>query len=426
MSNILKNEIDCTCKEFLNDVYGVQSKPCDRAVRVLFTSVLTQSSTLIKTLSAPLRTANDRLEGKRVQEMVSRWLVNYDFEQRLNPYLLRDFAGTVGDRTTLAVDFSDISKEFGGAGMEGMEMGWDGSRGCVAMGHDFISVSVVGSEHREALPVYVKLGKGRHRKDDLLYEAIRTVMLKTHGRGWLVLDRGMDDEKFIHTMKRNNWNAVVRIKDMKRDVFGNGKDIGVTLEGLRFGRALLNTYRGAIRAEVRCAIGIMQYCPEPHVKDAATDTTRLLVVESRFDDRSIYLYVICPDCVIDDPQQAWEYAVRAAQAYCDRWQIETSFQTVKQEFRLEEARVRRFCRLVNVFALCILAYVFTIQYLRSSKRFRKIVKALGDNVKTLALKTHSLLCGIRELYRAGKVRFITGRPRKRFVPDAAQLLLALE
>ena len=22
--------------------------------------------------------------------------------------------------------------------MEGMEMGWDGSRGCVAMGHDFI------------------------------------------------------------------------------------------------------------------------------------------------------------------------------------------------------------------------------------------------------------------------------------------------
>ena len=33
---------------------------------------------------------------------------------------------------------------------------------------------------------------------------------------------------------------------------------------------------------------------------------------------------------------AW--AVRAAQAYCDRWQIETSFLTVKQEFALGKAR----------------------------------------------------------------------------------------
>ena len=39
-----------------------------------------------------------------------------------------------GADATIAIDFSDISKEFGGDGMEGMEMGWDGSRGCTAMG----------------------------------------------------------------------------------------------------------------------------------------------------------------------------------------------------------------------------------------------------------------------------------------------------
>ncbi len=36
--------------------------------------------------------------------------------------------------------------------------------------------------------------------------------------------------------------------------------------------------------------------------------------------------------------------VLRAQAYCDRWQIETSFQTVKQEFALEKARVLTFRR----------------------------------------------------------------------------------
>ena len=426
MGNILKSELDRTCAEFLERVYGPRSKPCTEAVKTMFASVLTRSSTLVKELSAPLRADNGKLEVKRVQEMVSRWLWNYDLDKRLNPYLLDSSAGLVGDRTTLAIDFSDISKEFGGTGMEGMEEGWDGSRGCVAMGHDFISVSIVGADHREALPVYVKLGKGRHQKEELLYTAIASVMERTGGLGWLVVDRGMDDARFVHAMKRDGRTAVIRIKDMKRDVFGNGRTIDASLADLDFRKTHLNTYRGAMRSEVRCAVGVMQYCADPHSKNAPVRRTRLLVVESRFDRKSIYLYVVCPDSVIDDPALAWEYAVHAAQAYCDRWQIETSFQTVKQEFRLEEARVRKFRRLVNIFDLCILAYVFMIRFLRDSKRFRKIVKVLGDNVETLAFRTHSLLCGIRELYRAVKVRFISGRPRKRSVPDGVQLLLALE
>lgn len=426
MGNILKSELDCTCAEFLERVYGPRSKPCTEAVKTMFSSVLTRSSTLVRELSVPLRADNGKTEVKRVQEMVSRWLWNYDLDARLNPYLLDSAAGLVGERTTLAVDFSDISKEFGGAGMEGMEEGWDGSRGCTAMGHDFISVSIVGADHRDALPLYARLGRGRHQKDDLLRTAISAVMERTGGLGWLVVDRGMDDARFIHAMKRDGRTAVIRIKDMRRDVFGNGRSVDATLADLDFGKAHLNTYRGALRAEVRCAVGVMQYCADPHSKDAPVHRSELLVVESRFGGKSIYLYVVCPDAVIDDPSLAWEYAVHAAQAYCDRWQIETSFQTVKQEFRLEEARVRKFRRLVNIFDLCILAYVFMIRFLRSSGRFSRIVKVLGDNVETLAFRTHSLLCGIRELYRAGKVRFISGRPRKRTVPDGMQLLLALE
>jgi hypothetical protein len=71
-------------------------------------------------------------------------------------------------------------------------MGWDGSRGCVAMGHDFISVSIVGAEHKDAVPLYMKLGKGRHCKEELLYDAIDCVMEKTDGKGWMVVDRQKD------------------------------------------------------------------------------------------------------------------------------------------------------------------------------------------------------------------------------------------
>ena len=64
------------------------------------------------------------------------------------------------------------------------------------------------------------------------------------------------------------------------------------------------------------------------------------MVESRFDGKSLYLYVVCPDEVLADRRAMFAWAVRAAQAYCDRWQIETSFLTVKQELALGKARTR--------------------------------------------------------------------------------------
>ena len=73
-----------------------------------------------------------------------------------------------------------------------------------------------------------------------------------------------------------------------------------------------------------------------------------------------------------------------------------------------------------------MAYVFMTKYLRGSKRFKKIIKLLGDNVETLAFKIHSLLSAIRELYLEAKVRFITGRPRKAEKSDSAQMFFVLE
>jgi len=223
----------------------------------------------------------------------------------MNPHLLRAAEG-VTDEDTLAVDFSDISKEFGGEGMEGMERGWDGSRHCTAMGHDFLG-----------------------------------------------------------------------------------------------------------------------YCRDPESKDALVENIGVIVVESRFDHHSVYLYVVCPDEMLLDPNAVFRYAVRAAQAYCDRWQIETSFLTVKQEFALEKVRVRKFRRLENIFALCLLAYDFMTEHIRKSKRYKGIVKALKDNVADVALKTHSLLIGIRALAQKTRIRFISGRPRMRGKLLPGQLTLPL-
>ena len=66
--------------------------------------------------------------------------------------------------------------------------------------------------------------------------------------------------------------------------------------------------------------------------------------------------------------------------------------------------------------ISVATYVFMIRYLRSSRHFRKIVKMLCDNFRTLTLRMHSLLAGLRELYGAKTSSDPPKRWRKRKVP----------
>ena len=422
MGNILQNSLDVTYEDFLKGVFGARPKPERNALKSLFSEIVTGKSTLVSDLSKPLRANASKAECKRAQERVSGWLGNYDFIEATGGWLLKNIPENRLDGCTFAVDFSDISKVFGGEGMEGMAMGRDGSTGEIRMGHDFICVSLVGADYPEALPVYVKLGRGRKGHDELIREAIKAVMERTGGKGWIVEDRGMDGAEHLWTLKRDERKAVVRVNKMDRDVFGNGLDIDASLRSARFFDAMLHVHTGDRRVKIRCKPGVVQYCKDPRSKDAVTENVRVLVVESRFDEKSIYLYVVCPDWVLESPAQMAIYAERAAQAYCDRWQIETSFFVMKQEFALEKARVRTFKRLENIFSLCVLAYVYATQFLRKTKGFKKILKFLADNLGTVSSKTHALLAGIRALVKEARIRFISGRPRKRTVDDKQMAL----
>ena len=422
MGNILQNSLDVTYEDFLKGVFGMKPKPEWNALKSLFSEIVTGKSTLVSDLSKPLRENASKAECKRVQERVSGWLGNYDFVEATGGWLLKNIPEDRLDGCTFAVDFSDISKVFGGEGMEGMAMGRDGSTGEIRMGHDFICVSLVGADYPEALPVYVKLGRGRKGHDELIAEAIKAVMGRTGGKGWIVEDRGMDGAEHLWTLKRDERKAVVRVNKMDRDVFGDGLDIDASLRSARFFDAMLHVHTGDRRVKIRCKPGVVQYCKDPRSKDAVTENVRVLVVESRFDEKSIYLYVVCPDWVLESPAQMAIYAERAAQAYCDRWQIETSFFVMKQEFALEKARVRTFKRLENIFSLCVLAYVYATQFLRKTKGFKRILKFIADNLGTVSSKTHALLAGIRALVKEARIRFISGRPRKRTVDDRQMAL----
>ena len=164
--NILKKRVERTAKELVAEVYpkdktyrrAPDGKEVNRgrkfyeAAEHVLNALVAGSTTLVSDLSLSLADNASAGEIKNRQEQVSGWLQRYDFEEGLNDFLMARAKPLVGPTTALAVDFSDISKAFGGKGMEGMARGWDGSRHCTAFGHDFLSVSIVGPGFADAVP----------------------------------------------------------------------------------------------------------------------------------------------------------------------------------------------------------------------------------------------------------------------------------
>ena len=416
--NILKKHVERTAKELVAEVYPAdktyrdladkkdvkRGKKYYEAAEHVLNALVAGSTTLVSDMSLSLAENASAEEMKNAQEQVSGWLQRYDFETGLNDYLMEKAKPLVGKTTALALDFSEISKPFGGEGMEGMAKGWDGSRHCTAYGHDFISVSIVGPGFEDAVPVYVKIARGRKSKGDLLDEAIEAVKKVVGENGWFAVDRGMDCVEFIFFMKRRDFLGVVRVNKTDRDVFGTGRTIDKEFAKVRFVKAELETYRGTVKARVKWKPGVFM--------DECGNKKKVLVVESCVGGHAIWLYVTCPDSALEDESEMERLAILAAQAYGNRWQIERSFETVKQEFSLEKLRVRTFRRLKNVFSLCVVAYLFVTRYLRASSRFKGIVKAIRDNCTEQSLRTHPLLANLRSLIGEERIRNITGRPRK--------------
>ena len=158
--NIAKNAVERTSKVLLGKVFPGLGKVAGEAAGAIFSAVVRTGSALVTDLAAALD--GDGTSRKGRQEKVSGWLARYDFASPVRDHLWREGARLVGRDTVVAVDSGDISKEFGGAGMEGMEMGYDASRGVTAMGHSFLCAAVVA--RRRAAPLRLSLLRGRTRR----------------------------------------------------------------------------------------------------------------------------------------------------------------------------------------------------------------------------------------------------------------------
>ena len=135
----------------------------------------------------------------------------------------------------------------------------------------------------DAVPVYVRIARGRRSKGELLDAAIEAVKKVVGENGWFAVDRGMDSVEFVFFMKRRDFLGVVRVNKMDRDVFGTGRTIDADFAKVPYVKAELQTYRGTVKARVKWKPGVFT--------DNCGSQTKVLVVESSVGGHPIWLYV---------------------------------------------------------------------------------------------------------------------------------------
>ena len=408
--NIAKNAVERTSKALLGKVFPSFGKVAGEAAEAIFSAVVRAGSALVTDIAATLD--GDATSRKGRQEKVSGWLARYDFAAPVRDHLWSEGVALVGRDTVIAVDSGDISKEFGGAGMEGMEPGYDASRGVIAMGHSLLCAAAV--LRKRAAPLRLDLLKGRKGLPDAEIALYDAIVGEVGDDGIPVHDRGFDSERFVGHAIRSGHRGVVRAKEMGRDVFGTGRSLDGEMAGAPCVRATLRSPTRRAEATVRWRAGFFP-AGDAHLP--------VLVVSSTFNGTTLYLYAlnfVGPDASARERREA---AALAANAYFCRWSVEVLFQDVKQCFKIEGARVRTFRRLENLLAVCTLAYSYFAHVLPNcGEETRRLLKTMKDSLGEIVESFRPFVANVRELLRLERTRFISGRPRKRKPPDSTALL----
>ena len=408
--NIAKSAVERTSKALLAKVFPRLGKVAGEAAGAIFSAVVRTGSALVTDIAAAMD--GDATSKKGRQEKVSGWLARYDFAAPVREHLWGEGVGLVGRDTVIAVDSGDISKEFGGAGMEGMEMGYDASRGVTAMGHSLLCAAVV--LRRRAVPLKLALLKGRKGLPDAETALFDAIVGAVGDNGIPVHDRGFDSEGFIAHAIRSGHRSVVRMKTMTRDPFGSGLSVEQDMAKAPRVRATLRSPTRRVEAVVGWKAGCFP---------SGDAFLPVLVVSSSFGGSTLYLYALNFAPQDATPEALREAALLAANAYFCRWGVEVLFQDVKQCFSIEDARVRTFRRLENLLALCTLAYSYFAHVLPNcGEETARLLKTMKDSLGEIVESFRPFVANVRELLRMERTRFISGRPRKRRPPDKTAFL----
>jgi hypothetical protein len=329
-----------------------------------------QSSQDVK-LSNIARSLQEEISLIRTEKRLSRNLKNTELEKELTPQLVRMGSPRVQPNTVLALDLSDIRKEYAQK-MEHLATVRDGSTGELHLGYWLCDVTGAEVNSSEIVPLYQKLfsveAKDFTSENAEILEAVDLIRAQTQGRGIWAIDRGGDRKRLLEPLLDRGERFVIRSTG-KRTVIDRRKLQGSVAEVA--GRCRLSHQARIIKIQDGQEKAYdLRYGAEPIRLPGRAEQLWLVVIDG-FGEVPLMLLTDLPVTAKDSQSLWW-----VVQIYLTRWKIEETFRFIKQSYNLEDVRVMKYQRLKNLVILVTAVAYFAATFLGQQMKLRILCEKL--------------------------------------------------
>jgi hypothetical protein len=364
----VRSRLKAQLTKFSSELCAGLPKPLTRFVSQMLFGI--QSSQDVK-LSNISRSLKENISLIRTEKRLSRNLKSAALEKTLTRQLVRMGSPRIQPNTVLALDLSDIRKEYAQK-MEHLATVRDGSTGELHQGYWLCDVTAAEVNGSEIVPLYQKLfsveASEFTSENAEVLAAVDLIRTHTQGRGIWTMDRGGDRKKLLEPLLDRGERFVIRSTG-KRTVIDRRRLQGSVAEVA--GRCRLRHQARIIKIQDgQEKTYELRYGMEPIRLPGRSEQLWLVVVVG-FGEEPLLLLTNLPMAARDSQTLWW-----IVQAYLTRWKIEETFRFVKQSYNLEDIRVMKYQRLKNLVILVTAVAYFAATFLGQQMKLRILCEKL--------------------------------------------------
>lgn len=206
----IRSRLKAQLTKFSSEFCEGLSKPLAKFVSQMLFGI--QSSQNVK-LSNIARSLQETIPLIRTEKRLSRNLKSEKLEKELTTQLVRMGSPRVQTNTVLALDLSDIRKEYAQK-MEHLAVVRDGSTGELHQGYWLCDVTAAEVNGSEIVPLYQKLfsveAEEFSSENAEILAAVDLIQTHTQGRGIWAIDCGGDRKKLLEPLLDRGQRFVIR------------------------------------------------------------------------------------------------------------------------------------------------------------------------------------------------------------------------
>lgn len=340
-------------------------------------------------LSNIARSLDEEIDLIKTENRLSRNASSDDLSEYINEELIKTAERYISEDTVLSLDLSDINKPFAKK-MDNLAHVWDGSEKKVSKGYWICEVIGADVKGEIVIPLYSELYSQKSSEfiseNSQLMRAVKAVNSKTRNRGIWVLDRGGDRHFIVEAFDKEKIRFVIRLRgdrDMTDDLGEVQKAIEIAKKVRCREEYKIKIDRDGHLEEVVISMGKKNGLMVRGVKVS-------LVVVKGFGKKPMMLLT-----------NVDKLPLEILEIYLTRWKCEESFRFLKQEYKLEDVRVRSYTALRNMMVLVQSVFYFLSVYLgkglRMSILLTKILKKAKRFFEIPTFKQYAIADGISRI-----------------------------